>query len=80
MTMARGGTSLVTTVPAAMNASSPISTPGVRIAPPPMRQARRRVAPRSSSPGRWRAIVLSFVVIAQGPTKTSSSTTEKAVT
>ena len=41
-----GGTSRVTTAPAATNASSPISTPGVRTAPPPTRQARRSVAPR----------------------------------
>ena len=75
MTTLRGGTSAVTTAPAATNASSPISTPGSSTAPPPIRQARRSVAPRSGVPRSWRAIVSSFVVIAQGPTKTSSSIT-----
>ncbi len=51
ITTARGGTSLVTTAPAATNASSPISTPGVSTAPPPMRQARRSVAPRTGALG-----------------------------
>jgi hypothetical protein len=47
-TKARAGTSLVTTAPAATNASSPISTPGTSTALPPMRAARRIVAPRSA--------------------------------
>ena len=52
MTTARGATSRVTTEPAATNASSPISTPGVSVAPPPMRQARRSTGPRSGTPAR----------------------------
>ena len=75
MTTARGGTSRVTTAPAATNASSPISTPGTSTALPPTRQARRNVAPRSGSPRGWRLIVSSFVVDTPGPRKTSSSTT-----
>ena len=72
-------TSRVTTAPAATNASSPISTPGVSTVPPPTRHARRSVAPRSGSSGPWRAIVSSFVVVAPGPTNTSSSITVPAV-
>ena len=44
-TTVRAGTSFVTTAPAPTNASSPISTPGHRIAPPPMRAPRRIVGP-----------------------------------
>ena len=44
-TSARAGTSFVTTAPAPTNASSPISTPGHRIAPPPTRAPRRIVGP-----------------------------------
>ena len=44
-TTARGGTSRTTTAPAPTNASSPISTPGQRTAPPPIRHALRRVGP-----------------------------------
>ena len=44
-TTLRGGTSFVTTAPAPTNASSPISTPGQRIAPPPTRAPRRIVGP-----------------------------------
>ena len=44
-TTARGGTSFVTTAPAPTNASSPISIPGHRMAPPPMRAPRRIVGP-----------------------------------
>ena len=47
-TSARGGTSFVTTAPAPTNASSPISTPGQRIAPPPIRAPRRIVGPLTS--------------------------------
>ncbi len=44
-----GATSFVTTAPAPTNASSPISTPGQRIAPPPMRALRLIVGPRISA-------------------------------
>jgi hypothetical protein len=75
--MTRGGTSLVTTAPAPTNASSPISTPGQRIAPPPIRAPRRIVGPAISS---WRRSVrpmkLSFVVTTHGAMKTSSSSVE----
>ena len=47
---ARAARRAVTTAPAATNASSPTSTPGTSTAPPPIRQARRRVAPRSVVP------------------------------
>ena len=67
MTTARAGTSRVTTAPAATNASSPISTPGVSTAPPPTRQARRSIAPRSGLSRPWRAIVSSLVVHRAGP-------------
>src|SRR5918995_3408278 len=80
MTSAPGGTSVVTTAPAATNASSPTSTPGNRTAPAPMRQPRRRVAPRSSMPSGRRPAVGSLVRSAPGAMKTSSSTTERAVT
>ncbi len=73
MTSARAGTLLVTTAPAATNASSPISTPGVNVAPPPTRQARRSVGPLIGSPLGCRPIALSLVITAPGPTKTSSS-------
>src|SRR3954468_6274389 len=79
MTTPRGGTSRVTTAPAATNASSPTSTPGVSTAAPPIRQARRSTAPRSSYDLSWRDIVESLVVTAPGPRNTSSSTTEYAV-
>ena len=46
MTTLRAGTFRVTTAPAPTNASSPISTPGQRIAPPPTRAPRRIVGPR----------------------------------
>ena len=45
----RGGTSFVTTAPAPTNASSPISIPGQRIAPPPTRAPRRIVGPFTSA-------------------------------
>ena len=48
--------------------------PGVSTAPPPTRQARRSVAPRSGELRAVTAIVSSLVVIAPGPTNTSSST------
>ena len=50
-------------------------------APRRRRRGRRGAAsaPRSGVAGAWRAIVSSLVVIAHGPTKTSSSTTLKAV-
>ena len=79
MTTLRAGTSLVTTAPAATNASSPTSTPGSSTAPPPIRHARRSVAPCSGVPRSRRPIASSLVVIAHGPTKTSSSTTLYAV-
>ena len=44
-------------------------------APPPMRHARRSFAPRSGTLRSSRPILSSFVVIAHGPTNTSSSTT-----
>ncbi len=44
-TSIRGSTSFVTTAPAPTNASSPISMPGSRTAPPPMRAPRRIVGP-----------------------------------
>ena len=47
-TTTRGGTSRTTTAPAPTNASSPISIPGQRIAPPPTRAPRRIVGPRSA--------------------------------
>src|SRR5437773_702665 len=50
-TTARGGTSFVTTAPAPTKASSPISTPGQRIAPPPTRAPRRIVGPSISAGG-----------------------------
>ena len=77
----RGGTSFVTTAPAPTNASSPTSTPGQRIAPPPTRAPRRIVGPRMSSRRlSVRPMKLSFVVTTQGATKTSSSSVEYAVT
>ena len=80
-TTARGGTSFVTTAPAPTNASSPISTPGQRIAPPPTRAPRRIVGPFiSSSRFSVRPMKLSFVVTTHGATKTSSSSVEYAVT
>ena len=42
-----GRTSLVTSAPAATNASSPISTPGMSTTPPPTRHARRKTAHRA---------------------------------
>ena len=76
-TIVRGGTSLVTTAPAPTNASSPISIPGQRIAPPPTRAPRRIVGPAMRS---WRASVrpmkLSFVVTTHGAMKTCSSSVE----
>ena len=76
ITTARAGTSCVTTAPAATNASSPISTPGQEHRAAADR-GRRGAAwrPRIGSSGARRAIVSSFVVIAHGPTKTSSSIT-----
>ena len=70
ITTSRAPTSRVTTAPAATNASSPITTPGVRIAPPPTRQARRKIGPASGSPGAWRPMVWSLVVVTPGPRKT----------
>ncbi len=74
---ARGGTSFVTTAPAPMNASAPISIAGQRIAPPPMRAPRRIVGPLTL-PNRCsvRPIQLSFVVTTQGAMKTCSSSVE----
>ena len=69
----------MTTAPAATKASSPTSTPGRITAPPPTRHARRRRAPSIGLSGERRAIVSSFVVIAHGPTKTSSPISENAV-
>ncbi len=59
-TIARAGTSFVTTAPAPTNASSPISTPGQRIAPPPTRAPRRIVGPAMSS---WRALRAAHEVV-----------------
>ena len=52
ITTSRGPTSRVTTAPAATNASSPISIPGVSTTPPPTRQARRSVGPAQRNAGR----------------------------
>src|SRR4051794_447682 len=60
ITRVRAGTSRVTTAPVATNASSPTSTPGRMRAPPPTRQARRRIAPVSAAPFACRPIVLSL--------------------
>src|SRR5438552_5229138 len=76
----RAGTSFVTTAPAPTNASSPISNPGRRTAPPPMRAPRRIVGPLIRSRRRSvRPMKLSFVVTTQGAMKTSSSSSEYAV-
>ena len=76
-TTVRGGTSRSTIAPAPTNASSPISTPGSRIAAPPMRAPRRTIAPFISS-RRFsvRPMKLSFVVTTQGAMKTSSSSSQ----
>ncbi len=73
----RGATSFVTTAPAPTNASSPISIPGQRIAPPPIRAPRLIVGPLMF-PNRAsvRPIQLSFVVTTHGATKTLSSSVE----
>ncbi len=77
---ARAGTSFVTTAPAPTKASSPISIPGQRIAPPPTRAPRLIVGPLTRS---WRRSVrpmkLSLVVTTHGAMKTSSSSVEYAV-
>ncbi len=67
----------MTTAPAPMNASSPISIAGQRIAPPPTRAPRRIVGPLMF-PNRCsvRPIQLSFVVTTQGAMKTCSSSVE----
>src|SRR5829696_1132556 len=80
ITRAPGGTSRVTTAPAATNASSPISTPGSRTAAAPTRQARLSVAPRSSTSGARRPAVGSLVSMTPGARNTSSSTIDHAVT
>ena len=76
-TTTRGGTSFVTTAPAPTNASSPISMPGQRIAPPPIRAPRRIVGPFINA-RRFsvRPMKLSFVVTTHGAMKTSSSSVE----
>jgi hypothetical protein len=76
----RADTSWSTTAPAPITASSPISTPGSTTAPPPTRQARRRVGPSGGSPAVCRPMVSSFVSTTAGPRKASSSTTVPAVT
>ena len=60
-----------------MNASSPISIAGQRIAPPPIRAPRRIVGP-FVAPKRFsvRPIQLSLVVTTQGAMKTCSSSVE----
>src|SRR6185503_14339523 len=79
-TSMRGGTSFVTTAPAPTNASSPISTPGHRIAPPPTRAPRLIVGPLISSCRlSVRPMKLSLVVTTQGAMKTWSSSVEYAV-
>src|SRR6185312_15907691 len=79
-TTIRAGTSRTTTAPAPTNASSPISTAGQRIAPPPMRAPRLITEPLSSSCRRSvRPMKLSFVVTTHGATKTWSSSVEYAV-
>src|SRR5712691_9053880 len=76
----RGGTSFVTTAPAPTNASSPISTAGRRMAPPPTRAPRRIVGPLIRPCRRSvRPMKLSFVVTTHGAMKTSSSRSEYAV-
>ena len=74
------GTSRTTTAPAAMNASSPITTPGredhaAADAAGPLAASR----PRSGVSGPWRAMVSSLVMVTPGPMNTSSSTTVPAV-
>ncbi len=76
-TSIRAGTSFVTTAPAPTNASSPISTAGQRIAPPPTRAPRRITGPLISSCRRSvRPMKLSFVVTTHGAMKTFSSSVE----
>ena len=53
---------------------TPISTPGSRVTPLPMRQPRRSVPPRSGTPVPG-AIALVSVVLTLTPMKTPSSTT-----
>ena len=67
----------MTTAPAPTNASSPISTAGQRMAPPPIRALRLIVGPFISS-RRFsvRPMKLSFVVTTHGAMKTSSSSVE----
>ena len=76
-TTTRAGTSFVTTAPAPTNASSPISTCGHRIAPPPIRAPRLIVGPLTL-PSRLsvRPIQLSFVVTTHGAMNTCSSSVE----
>jgi len=63
-----------------MNASSPISIPGRRVAPPPTRAPRRIVGPFISDLRlSVRPMKLSFVVTTHGAMKTSSSSVEYAV-
>ena len=61
-----GRTSAQTTAPAAMNASSPISTPGTITTPPPTRQARRNFAPLFAWSAQCRPIVSSLAVTTPG--------------
>jgi hypothetical protein len=72
-----GGTSRVTSAPAATKASAPISMPGRITTPLPIRAPRRMIAPLILS---WRASVrpmrLSLVVVTQGAMKTWSSSSE----
>src|ERR1041384_6876282 len=78
-TRACGGTSLVTTLPAATKARSPTVTPQTTVAFAPIdAPTRTRVA--TSSVGNALRGRRSFVKVAFGPTKTSSSSTTRSHT
>jgi len=74
-TIARSGTSRVTTDPAATNAFWPMVTPGSSTLAPPTRAARRirGAAGMNLSEGRRYEIARSFMVVTRGPQNTSSS-------
>jgi hypothetical protein len=73
VTTTPGGTSCVTTAPAPTIAPWPISMPGRSVAFAPM-DAPARTTVRANASGRWRLRGNgSFVNVALGPTKTSSS-------
>jgi len=70
MTKLRGGTSLVTTVPAAMKLRSPILTPGRMVQPPPIITSSSMVAPRGVGGSSRRPGSRSLRNTVPGPMKT----------